>query len=219
VGIVLLGSIGYLTFELGRYQGGFSLLDQRREREAFQLEIAEGSAQAEELRRQITVLQTSREIDRETYSQVESDLSDLQQRIQAQEEELAFYQGIISPEDGQVGLRVQTFDVTPAELDRHYLLHLVLVQTISHDSRISGVVRLSIEGSLDGELAALRLDEILPDTASGDIPFEFRYFQGLQQELVLPPDFEPSQVNVEIWPTESGGQRILHSYSWPAALG
>ena len=78
-GVVLLGSTGYLVFELGRYQGGYSLLDQRREREASELQSIDQIAAAQELRRQITVLQTSQEIDRETYAQVESDLSQLQQ--------------------------------------------------------------------------------------------------------------------------------------------
>jgi hypothetical protein len=215
----IIGSAGYLTFELGRYQGGYSLLDQRREQESFQQLIREQAAEAEELRRQITVLQMSQEIDRETYAQVESDLSQLQQRIQAQEEELAFYQGIISPEDGNAGLRVQNFAVTAAELDRHYLLRLVLVQTISHDRRVSGTVRLIVEGTREGEVAALSPGEVLPDEESGDIPFGFRYFQGLQREIVLPANFEPTQVSVEIWPEGSGGQRILHNYEWTVVAG
>ena len=101
----------------------------------------------------------------------------------------------------------------------NYLLSLVLVQTISHDSRVSGVVTLTIEGSRDGAVTALPLDEVLVEPGPSEIPFGFRYFQGLQRELVLPADFEPSQVNVEIRSGETGGQRILHSYAWPAASG
>jgi hypothetical protein len=225
VGAVLLGSTGYLVFELGRYQADYSLLDQRREREAFQQQVGDQVATAEELRRQVTVLQTSQEIDRETYAQVERDFSQLQQRIQAQEEELAFYQGIISPEDGHAGLRVQTLDLAATELDRHYLLRLVLVQTISRGSRgsrgsrVSGTLKLTIEGRRDGEFEVLQLDEVVLKPGLGDIPFEFRYFQSLQRELVLPADFEPNQVNVEIWPRESEGQPILYGYTWPAVVG
>ncbi len=216
IGLAVIASAGYLVFELGRFQGGYSVLDQRREQEQLQLIIDQQAAAAEEFRRQITLLQTSREIDQETYAQVESNLSQLQLRIQAQEEELAFYQGIISPEDGNAGLRVQTLNLTKADLEQHYLLRLVLVQTISHDQRVSGVVRLKIDGLRGGEPARLGSDEVLIDGESNDIPYAFRYFQGLQRELVLPADFEPSQVNVEIWPQESGGQQILHNYDWSA---
>ena len=215
---VLVGT-GYLVFELGRYQGGYSALDQRREQGALQQIISQQTADADELRRQITVLQTSQEIDRETYALVESNLSELQVRIQSQEEELAFYQGIISPEDGYAGLRIQSINFTAAELEQHYILRLVLVQSISHDRRVTGVVRLHIEGSRAGEADELSPDEILIDPESGNIPYAFRYFQGLQGVVVLPADFEPDQVNVEIRPQGAGGRPILHSFEWSTVTG
>ncbi|MCZ6585328.1 MAG: hypothetical protein O6930_04860, partial [Gammaproteobacteria bacterium] len=119
VGLTLLGSAGYVVFELGRYQGGYSVVDQRREREELQQLISQQVAFADELRRQIASLQTSGEIDQETYAQVESNLSKLQLRIQAQEEQLVFYQGIISPENGLAGLRIQTLNLTKAESEGH----------------------------------------------------------------------------------------------------
>jgi len=217
--LAVLAGTGYLVFELGRYQVGYSALDQRREQEALQQIISQQAANADELRRQITVLQTSQEIDRETYALVESNLSELQLRIQSQEEELAFYQGIISPEDGYAGLRIQSINFTAAELEQHYILRLVLVQSISHDRRVTGVVRLHIEGSRAGEADELSPDEILIDPETGNIPYAFRYFQGLQGVVVLPADFVPDQVNVEIRPQGAGGRPILHSFEWSTVAG
>lgn len=219
VGLTLLGSAGYVVFELGRYQGGYSVVDQRREREELQQLISQQAAFADELRRQIASLQTSGEIDQETYAQVESDLSQLQLRIQAQEEELVFYQGIISPENGLAGLRIQTLNLTKAESEGHYVLRLVLVQAITHDRRVSGVVKFNIEGVRDGEVLELGPEDVLLDSESADIRYGFRYFQGLQRDLVLPADFRPSQVNVEIWPQGSRGQPISESYQWSAVTG
>ncbi|MCZ6497400.1 MAG: hypothetical protein O6765_01580 [Gammaproteobacteria bacterium] len=219
VGLTLLGSAGYVVFELGRYQGGYSVVDQRREREDLQQLISQQVAFADELRRQIASLQTSGEIDQETYAQVESNLSQLQLRIQAQEEQLVFYQGIISPENGLAGLRIQALNLTKAESEGHYVLRLVLVQAITHDRRVSGVVKFNIEGVRDGEVLELGPDDVLLDSESADIPYGFRYFQGLQRDLVLPADFRPSQVNVEIWPQGSRGQPISQSYQWSAVTG
>jgi len=217
--LAVLASTGYLIFELGRYQAGYSVLDQRREQEVLQQIISQQAADADELRRQITVLQTSQEIDRETYARVESNLSELQLRIQVQEEELAFYQGIISPEDGYAGLRVQSINLTEAELEQHYILRLVLVQSIRHDQRVTGVVRLHIEGIRAGEADELSPDEVLIDAESGNIPYAFRYFQALQGMVMLPADFEPSQVNVEIRPQGAGGRPFLHSFEWSTVAG
>ena len=94
-----------------------------------------------------------------------------------------------------------------------------LVQSISHDRRVTGVVRLHIEGSRAGEADELSPDEILIDPESGNIPYAFRYFQGLQGVVVLPADFVPDQVNVEILPQGAGGRPILHSFEWSTVAG
>ena len=169
VGLALLLGGGYLTFELGRYQGGYSFLDQRRERAEYEQIITELESDIGELRRQITVLETSREIDRETYAQVEATLTQLQARIQRQEEELAFYQGIVSPGDGVAGLRIQNLEVTPADAEQRYLIRLVLVQAIIHERRVSGVVKLVVSGNRAGETVGLDLAELA--VRARQIPF------------------------------------------------
>ncbi|MCZ6586110.1 MAG: hypothetical protein O6930_08845, partial [Gammaproteobacteria bacterium] len=107
-------------------------------------------------------------------------------------------------------------NLTKAESEGHYVLRLVLVQAITHDRRVSGVVKFNIEGVRDGEVLELGPEDVLLDSESADIPYGFRYFQGLQRDLVLPADFRPSQVNVEIWPQGSRGQPISESYQWSA---
>ena len=63
----------------------------------------------------IAIFETSREIDKETYARIQANLADLQARIQSQEEELMVYRGIVSPQDGAQGLRIQSLAVTPTE--------------------------------------------------------------------------------------------------------
>ena len=215
-GLTVVAGMLYLAFELGRLQAGYSSLDQRRAQEALQQTIDGQAEEADGLRRQLAVLQTSQEIDRETYNQVETSLADLQRRIQEQEEQIAFYEAIVSPNDGNLGLRVQTLVVSPADIERHFELRLVLVQGIPQERAVSGVVRMNIAGTSGGVPARLGLADLQTDDQSSDIAYSFRYFQGLQREIVLPTDFEPSQINVEIHPQERGAEQILHSYDWAA---
>ena len=218
-GLVVISAVIYLAFEFGRLEAGFSILEQRRSQEELQLVIQLQIQEADELRRQFTMLQASQEIDRETYAQVEMSLAELQQLIQEQEEQLAFYQGIISPEDGHPGLRVQTLTISPTGAERHYELRLVLVQAIVQDRRVTGVVRMSIDGANGGLPARLSVADLQLENDSGDLAYSFRYFQGLQREIVLPAEFEPRQINVEIRPEDSGAERVLHSYEWAAVAG
>jgi hypothetical protein len=218
-GVIVVIAGAYLSFELGRYQSGYSVMDHRRTIAAVREQLDAERAVSDELRRQLAIAQTSKEIDRETYSLVEANLADLQAQIQAQEEELVFYRGIVSPQDGVAGLRIQSLDALPADAENHYSLRLVLVQAIVHSRKVSGVVKLQLEGMRDGQTVSFDGAEILADGGDYDMDYEFRYFQGLECELALPVGFEPARVNVEIWPNDARAEKVMQSYEWSAITG
>lgn len=217
--VACVAAIAFLGYELGRYRAGYSLLDVRRMADEHELYVAEQNETIEDLRRQIAILETAREIDRETYAQVEANLAQLQARIQAQEEELAFYQGIVSPEDGTAGLRVQSVEIEPADSDRQFLIRLVLVQAIVQSGRVAGSVQLRVSGLLDDREAVLELPSLVADESMASIGYEFRYFQTIERELELPAGFVARTVEVEIVPTEPRGAPLVQNYSWIALSG
>ena len=203
VGGVLAVAGAYLAFELGRYESGYSVIDHRRAVAALNEQLADERATSDELRRQIAIFETSREIDKETYA-----------RIQSQEEELMVYRGIVSPQDGVSGLRIQSLSVTPTDNERHYVARLVLVQAIVHSRRVAGNVKLQIEGVQDGQMTVLDAADLVADRSSYDMAYEFRYFQGLECELVLPVGFEPGRIRVEIGPNEAHADKVEQSFEW-----
>jgi hypothetical protein len=216
VTVAIVVAVGYLCFELGRFRAGYSVIDHRREIAALEQRLGGHATEADELRSQLAILKTGREIDDETYAQVKANLGDLQARIQAQEEELVFYRGIVSPQDGVAGLRIQSIDVLPADAESRYLLRLVLVQAIVHSRRVAGVVRLQLEGVRDGQMASLDVADLVAEGSDYDMAYEFRYFQGLECEIVLPVGFEPQRLAVEIAPSEQRAERQSQSFEWAA---
>ncbi len=212
--LLALGAL-YLSFELGRYRSGYSILDHRRETSGLAGRLAAEQGRSAELRRQLAIVETAADIDRATYAQVESTLGDLQAQIQAQEEELVFYRGIVSPQDGIAGLRIQSLEVLPSDGEGRYLLRLLLVQAIQHSRRVSGAVKLQLEGTQNGEAVTFDVAELALPGESYDMDYEFRYFQGLETELRLPATFEPQRVVVEIWPNEARADRINQTFDWP----
>ena len=218
--IVLLAAAGlYLSFELGRYQSGYSLLDMRRETEAFEAVLTERDQAIEALERQVANFETSRQIDRETYRSIEDNLAELQDRIQAQEEDLAFYRGIVSPGDGTAGLRIQNVEIEPGEDGTTQILRVLLVQAIVHDDRVTGSIRANIKGMLDGQSIELGLDDLGSENRATDIPYGFRYFQTLELGLELPEGLEPQELEVQVWPRTPRGETIVQSFAWVAVSG
>ena len=215
----MAGTCLYLAFELGRYQSGYDMLDRRRERAALAAQLAEERAQSDELRRQLAIVETSGDIDRATYSQVESSLGELQAQIQAQEEELVFYRGIVSPQDRVAGLRIQSLEVLPSDGEGRYFVRLLLIQSIVHSRSVAGAVKLQLEGLQNGQIASFDAAELVAPGEPYDMAYEFRYFQGLETELALPVGFEPQRVAVEIWPSEARAERINQTFEWSAVTG
>jgi hypothetical protein len=213
--LALIAAAIYLSFELGRYQAGYSRLDAGREAQVYAANIEARDRAIDDLERQIAILQTSEEIDRETYASVEANLTELQARIQAQEEELVFYRGIVSPGDGVAGLRVQNVEIVPGEGEATHTLRVLLVQAIVHNDRVTGSLRARISGVLDGEAAGFGLEALGTESQATDIPYGFRYFQTLETGLALPDGFAPDEIEIQVWPRSPRGETIVQSFPWP----
>jgi len=203
----------YGTYEWGRFDGGysvFSMLQERREKAA---EVRGLTDENTTLRAQVTSAETARSVEHKSYEDVERTLGELQSQVQRQREELQFYRGIVSPEDGVGGLRIQRLDVLPGAGDGHFKLRLVLMQSMRQDAVIAGSIKIELEGSRDKQPVRLTLAEIGGQTReSGDVAFSFRYFQNIEQDIALPENFEPTAIDVEV---RSSRQQPLHqSFPW-----
>jgi hypothetical protein len=211
---LLLGS--FVLYEWGRYRGGYDGLRADRERRALLDELDEVKRENGRLREEIALLSTSKDVDREAYHRVEDTLAGLQDQIQRQREELAFYRGIVSPTDGTRGLHIQELKVMPGATDSEYRLRLVLVMAAArHDKSVSGNVDLALEGARNGVPVSYPLAELLVgDAQDAKIGFSFRYFQNFERELQLPEGFEPNRVMVEVNPRGRSAKVIRQAFEW-----
>jgi hypothetical protein len=217
-GLAIVGLLGgvvllYAIYEWGRFAGGYSRFAevQRRRELAAQIEALE--RETEKLRGDIAKAELARNVDNKSYGVVEKNLEDLQAQVLKQREELTFYRGIVSPEDGIGGLRVQGFQVHSGGAPRHYRLLLVVQQSMREDAVVSGSVNIQIEGVRANRPEQLGLPQLVAGArADGQLPFKFRYFQKFEQDVVLPEGFEPRAVNVEVRSTRLAPVR--ESYPW-----
>jgi len=214
IGLGVVGLIAfYLVYEWGRFDGGYSKFAELQRRRELATQIETLSGENEKLRAQAAAAELAREVDRRAYAEVEKTLAQLQAQVLKARAELTFYRGIVSPEDGIGGLRIQRFQVTPSAIERGYTLLLVLVQSMRQDAVVSGAVSITVEGVSDSRPVELTLAQLGAQTRDdGSAPFKFRYFQNLEQQIVLPEGFEPRAVNVEVRSPRLAPVR--ESYPW-----
>jgi len=216
---VLAVVCGYLIFEFGRIQADYNVVDAVRARQTYERNIAKLEREIVSLKEQVALLETHRDIDREAYRDVEASLASLQAKIQEQRDAIAFYRGIVSPEDGRSGLRVQNLKLTRGKVERAYNVRLVLVQSMQHDRKVSGEVSLSIEGDQDGVETTYLYSQLLPEEADGDWAFSFRYFQDFDRQIILPDGFTPERIKIEVRSKTRSIASIEESYAWARTLG
>lgn len=216
--LVVAGVLGgllllYLMYEWGRFEGGYSKFAEIQRRRELSAQIESLQQENEKLRAEIASAQLARDVDRKAYADVEKNLADLQAQVLRHREELTFYRGIVSPEDGIGGLRIQSFHVLAGAVERQYRVRLVLVQSMRQDTVVSGTVNVQIEGVSANRPVVLSLADVGAKTrADGQVPIQFRYFQNLEQDIALPEGFEPRAVNVEV---RSGRlDPVRESYPW-----
>lgn len=215
---LILGAC-YLLFEFGRIQAGYNLVDAVDERNTYEQRIASLEKDIVDLNEEVALLETHRDIDREAYTQVEASLTDLQAKINAQQDALAFYRGIVSPTDGNSGLRIQEFRLTRGSSEREYQIRLVLIQAKKHDRKVSGDVRLSIAGLQNGVEKIYSYIELQPEEAEKEWAFSFRYFQDFDRSVVLPDGFTPETVTIEVESKTRSIASIAKSFSWLSSQG
>jgi hypothetical protein len=218
--IVIVATVGgYLVYEFGRIQAGYDVVGAAGERKGYEESIDGLEDEISALKEQVALLETHRDIDREAYREVEASLTELQAKIQEQRDAIAFYRGIVSPADGNKGLRVQDLKLTRGKNEREYNIRLVLVQALKHDRKVSGNVNLTIEGEVDGVEKAYSYAELLPDEADAAWAFSFRYFQDFNRQVVLPDGFTPQRVNVEVQSRTRSISSIEESFTWATSQG
>lgn len=212
--VALIVVSGYLVFEFGRIKAGYDIVEAGDIRQSYEDHIMELDDQIVELKQAVALLETNREVDRESYKEVENSLSTLQAKIQEQRDAIAFYRGIVSPSDGNSGLRVQDLTLTRGKEEREFNLRLVLVQAMKHDRKVSGDVNLSVAGMQGGVETSYALKQLLPENADSKWAFSFRYFQNFDRQLVLPDGFTPERITVEVRSRTRSISSIEESFAW-----
>ena len=220
IALLMLFGVIWLSFEYGRMQAGFFVLEAVEMERDLREQIADLTATSDSLRQQMAVLETSRQIDEEGYAQVKERLLELQQELAERQKDLNFYRGIMAPESQAEGLQIKEMNLLQLAEAKYFRLHLVLMQAINHSRIVSGQVRISVDGVQDGKSVTLDLSQL---SRSGKqiepVVFSFRYFQEFERELVLPDGFVAERINVEPVPSRRPSRAVRQSFDWQPQTG
>jgi hypothetical protein len=192
-----------LCIPLAFYAGG--LWQQGRSAPAtgsLQSEQHEGAL--EELRQQLAVLQSADQLSQQANEKSRLTIKLLEEQIYQQQQDLAFYKGVVAPESRQNALNIKAFELLPTEMEGRYRYKVLLNRLGKGDKPLQGQLHISVTGRQDGKTLRLPLAELVkgvPDAQEAPIAFVFKHFLAIPEaaqfaELQLPPGFVAEKVMV-----------------------
>ena len=213
--VLLAALAGWVGYGLGQRSAGHDAAAEAEQRAVVEDQGQRLEFENKRLNAKVAELEMARRLDRDAYGQVERTLGDLQSQLARQSDDLAFYRSIVSPADGIQGLRIQRFEVLPGDGPRQVRLKLTLVQAMRHESIVAGLAQITLIGMKDDLPARFSVGDLLGKPRA-ELPFSFRYFQTIEQSVVLPEDFEPFEADVRVRSSKLRAP-VQQTFAWKVA--
>jgi len=175
----------------------------------------------DQLRQRLVVVGSGESVAQQANEQSRLTIKLLEEQIFKQQQDLAFYKGVLAPASRREGLRIRSFEVQATDKPMHYRYKILLSRVGKDDKPLEGELAVVVEGRQGGKEVRLPLAELtqdLPDQFRGQVMlFSFKHFQAIPDagrfaELKLPDGFTPHQVRVR---AEVKGEKPLErTFKW-----
>ena len=200
---------GYQSYQLDRYS---------LERDTLLSQLEELKSRNRNLVKENAQLQGISNIERDAYEKANQTLIKLQQEILAQKEQLAFYEGIVSPKKADFGVNLQSFLVKPRNSQNQFSYKLILTKSGKSNKKIQGKIKALVRGEGAEGMSELNFTELHLENPVKDTKFAFRYFQVFQGNVEIPDGFSPLEIEISINPSSKKVKSFTETISWAQLL-
>jgi len=188
--------------------------DARDERDQLLVQMNDMTAQLNILQQDLINSEQASTVDRQALDEVQGTIINLRETIAQLEEDVLYYKQIMSPENNETGLMIGQLDLMNTEEANRIRYRLELRQVGNNDNLISGYTNVNILGTRDRQEISMPLRSLAVDEDQLDIKLQFRYFQNIQGELILPEGFEPLGVQILAIDEGNNEKTIQKSFAW-----
>lgn len=205
------------AFALGWYWPQAQPQQTSEDTQALLTRVAEQDQELELLRQRLAVVGSSDKVTQQAMEQNRRTIKLLEEQIFKQQQDLAFYKGVLAPASRREGMRIRAFELQATEQPRRFRYKLLMSRVGASDEALQGRMRITIEGQQKGKPATLDLATLSDEVSESSIPFSFKHFQSFPEagrfgELQLPEGFEPRQVKVQA--EVEGDKPLSRTFEW-----
>lgn len=210
-GVLLVAAVGFM---FGYFNASREFATTSADNELLVVEVADARDELMRLRSQVVISGRTSIMDQHANEEVQNTINSLRQRVLQLEQDVMFYRQVMTPELAEQGLIIAEFTVQPTELPERYRYRAVFRQAGAGDRELKGKVQIDVAGVREGEKVLLPLQELVGDAEVVTTILNFRYFQNVEGELVLPAGFLPTQVEIRAQSTEPQERSLEKLFNW-----
>jgi hypothetical protein len=203
----------YVVYELGRYDAGYNRLAVSQERTELETRIADLEKTNRELRTKMAELDTIRIGRNQERAELARTIGDLQAQVARQQQDLAFYRGIVTQGTSTLGVKIHQLRISATEGPNRFRVRLTIMQSVRPDEPVVGAVTMRLEGDSQGSASSLDL-ATLTQGKQRELPFNFRFLENFDEQIAIPDGFRPEKLTVEVRSDRKGVTPLTQSYLW-----
>lgn len=178
--------------------------------------------EADALRQEIANLQLSAAVDRKANEDIRRELMGQTAQIAALERDIAVYRGMISSSSNNAnpqGISFGVFNITSTQAPNSYHFKLAVQKLAATDETFKGKMTFTLSGKqiIEGKenSVSFSLHELSIQQLDQQIPLNFKYFQNLEGDLVLPEGFRPGKIVLLVESTSKKHPAIVEKeFEW-----
>jgi hypothetical protein len=214
--VLVISALTLVGYYSGHYRGAILEGSAIAERDQLQMVYASAETNIAELTQRVANLTLGSEVDRKATEQVRGEVVELQNRIAEIERDNTFYRDLMRPESDDQGISVvaPVIAVYPG-IPNAYDYKMVVKQQSANRSQVVGYLEFTLIGvNAEGKSKRFSLYQLSSAIASEKIKLNFRYFQRLEGQLMLPEAFTPERIELKIVSLKPKKALIEKTFNW-----
>ena len=223
--LALLAGLCLLSYHFGQIRGGYQKKAAEAMIEAQAEQVNMLNVRIDELLMENAQLASNMTIDATANKQVSQRLREYNEEILELKEELVFYRSLLTPADLEPGLQILGMQLAQHAGDNNdnetqgaaYGYKIVLTQRRNRYKFASGRVDLQLSGMRAGREVTLYAEDLIAGGKEA-LKFQFKNFQSLEGQLVVPVGFEPQTMLVSVLPEVRGLKQVERSFDWKSIV-
>lgn len=200
--LVLVGALLVATYFYAQHQAGKERLSPQEAQE-LRGQLDKLTQEASESKRELAKYQLNAEVDRQAGEELRKRVMVLRDEKAALQRDVEVYRILTSKKStNPMGISFGIFSVS-ALADNKKQFKLVVQKLAEGDDDFSGQLSVLVVGQKEGAETKISLHELVVNAAGAEpltenIPLEFKFFQNIDTEIVLPEGFAPARVELAV---------------------